>query len=485
MTPDASDRRSPSTIEAQKEHHMRRLTATLGAALLSAGFMTLTLAPVGAGASTARAAHATHVATVRPFAKLLTDHTFATPPTTADCENDFGIACYQPGQIETAYDMAPLYGAGLTGTGETIALVDAFGSPSIGRDLATFDRAFGLPAPPNFTIIQPDGPVRPFDPSNPTMAGWAEETSLDVEYSHAMAPGANILLVETPIAETIGVQGFPQIVEAENYVIDHSLADVISQSFGAPEETFATAHALLSLRSAYANAQTHNVTVLASSGDDGTSGPSDASGSTYFTSRVVDWPASDPLVTGVGGTQLHLNAAGDQVAAANVWNDTNLLGSPAAGSGGISSVFGRPPWQNAESGIVGSSRGVPDIALSAAVDGGVLVYMSFGSLPTGFYIFGGTSEASPLFSGIVAIADQKAGHSLGFLNPQLYALAADNAPGIVDVTTGNNTVTFSQGGQTYTVPGYLAGPGYDLASGLGTVDGANLVDELAAPPPPS
>ncbi len=167
---------------------------------------------------------------------------FAQPPTTAQCEQPppagAGIACYGPTQYEQAYDMNPLYHAGLTGAGKTIVLVDSFGSPTIQSDLQTFDQAYGLPAPPSFKIITPDGPVNQSDPAAP---GWGVETSLDVEYSHAMAPGANILLVETPVAETEGTVGFPEIVAAENYVIDHHLGDVISQSFGATEETFPSA----------------------------------------------------------------------------------------------------------------------------------------------------------------------------------------------------------------------------------------------------
>jgi subtilase family serine protease len=122
---------------------------------------------------------------------------------------------------------------------------------------------------------------------------------------------------------------------------------------------------------------------------------------------------------------------------------------------------------------------VPDISMSAAVNGGVDVYWSFGGLPAGWYIIGGTSEASPLFAGVVAIADQVAGHDLGLLNPALYALAGVGAPGIVPVCTGNNTVTFTQNGKTHTVPGYDADCAYSLASGVGTANGAALVAELA------
>ena len=187
----------------------RRIAGLAGSAALAGGM----IFAVGGSAAVGP------VAVASPFARLASGVSFSRPPTTRQCEAKIGLACYSPIQYQAAYDMAPLYNQGDTGTGKTIVLVDSYGSPTIGSDLRTFDRGFGLPAPPSFAILQPDGPVPPFDPNNPTMVGWAEETSLDVEYSHAMAPGANILLVETPVAETEGVVGFPQIVAAEEYVL--------------------------------------------------------------------------------------------------------------------------------------------------------------------------------------------------------------------------------------------------------------------------
>jgi subtilase family serine protease len=262
-------------------------------------------------------------------------------------------------------------------------------------------------------------------------------------------------------------------------VISHHLADVISQSFGATEETFPSEASLLSLRSAFINADQHHVTVLAGSGDGGATDARNAAGTLFYLHRVDSWPSTDPLVTSVGGTQLHLNASGVRTEPDNVWNDTNIFGSPAAGGGGTSEFFPRPAYQAGVASVVGAARGTPDISLSAAVDGAALVQLGFLPSP-GFYLIGGTSEATPLFSGVAAIADQAAGRDLGLLNPELYKLAAANAPGISDISLGNNTVTFAQGGQSHTVAGWAAVPGYDLASGLGTVDGAQLVAELAA-----
>jgi len=131
--------------------------------------------------------------------------------------------------------------------------------------------------------------------------------------------------------------------------------------------------------------------------------------------------------------------------------------------------------------VVGPQRGTPDISMSGASNGAVEIYHTFGGVQPGWSLVGGTSEATPEFAAIVALADQVAGHPLGLLNPRLYALAAAHAPGIVDVTSGNNTVSFRQGaaGKLYTVQGYPARKGYDLVTGVGTVNALYLVYELA------
>lgn len=454
----------------------KRWTAAMAAGALTASTLCMTVitGAVSAGGTQAAAAG------ILPLSKIVNRPFAGKPPTTAQCENSTGFACYSPHQFETAYDMKSLYKGKWTGTGETIALIDSFGSPTIRQDLKTFDAGFGLPAPPSFKIIQPAGKVPPYNPKNALMVSWAEETSLDVEYAHAMAPGASLLLVETPVAETIGVHGFPQIVKAENYVIKNKMADVISQSLATAEASFPSAKDILSLRSAYVAAEKAHVTVLGAAGDWGATSPSDASETTYYTKATANWPASDPLVTAVGGLQLHLNAKGDQVDPPNVWNENSLLGGPIAGGGTLSKVFSRPSYQDSVKSVVGNHRGVPDISMSASVNGGATVYMSFKGLPgPAYYIIGGTSEATPLLAGVIAVADQYAGHPLGLINPALYKIAATKGEtGIVDVTTGVNTVTWDQNGHTYTVPGYVAGPGYDLSSGLGTIDGASFVPEL-------
>jgi subtilase family serine protease len=401
------------------------------------------------------------------------------------------LPCYDPAQIQTAYDEPPLFASGIDGRGETIVIVDSFGSPTIRRDLAVFDTQFHLPAPPSLHIIQPAGAPPAYNPKTTTMVGWAGETTLDVEWAHAAAPGASLLLVETPVSETEGTIGFAQIVTAENYVIRHHLGEVISQSFGANEKTFSSLSRLESLRSAFIAAAAAGVTVVASTGDTGVSDYTTATGKNLSLTPTVTWPASDPLVTAVGGTRLSLNTAGERTAPDRVWNDTY---NPAANNfvfgtsephsnasgGGLSSIFSRPSYQQSVADVVGDHRGTPDISMSAACSGLVDTYQSFaGPTPPGWYFVCGTSESAPLFAGIVALADQEANHGLGCINPALYAMKQAHDPGIVPVTKGNTTVSFQQGGREHTVVGYQASASYNLASGLGTVDAAQFVPELA------
>jgi subtilase family serine protease len=384
---------------------------------------------------------------------------------------------YTPAQMRANYDLGPVYAAGLNGKGRTIGIVDVYGSPTIRADLATFDAHYGIPAPPSFTIIEPAGKVPKFNRDNAQMVGWAGETTLDVEWSHAMAPGAAIVLAVTGVDEVEGTSGFPEIMSAEQYMIEHEHVSVISQSFAATEETFPTVASLMALRGVYGLAESRGVTVLGAAGDWGATSQNSSGG--YYDRRVVNWPASDPLVTAVGGTRVFLNAAGGETEPPQVWNDDGIaVDDPLSSGGGVSVDFARPSWQSGVASVVGTRRGIPDVSLDASCEPGAEVYSSF----TGFGSYGavcGTSLASPLFAGIVVLADELAGRPLGLLNPTLYRLGADHAAGLVDITRGNNSVLIPDGSGTAVVTGYTAVAGYDLASGWGTVEAADLVPELA------
>jgi subtilase family serine protease len=370
-----------------------------------------------------------------------------------------------PAQLRTAYDLWPLYARGVDGRGQTIVIVVPFGSPVIRQDLQRFDRSFGLPAPPSFRVITPAGPVPPG--SGQERDTSVIEATLDVDWSHAIAPAAGIVLVETPTAEIEGATGFAQIVQAEQYVLRHHLGGVISMSLGATEPTFASKAQLLSFRSAFELAAQpgYRVTLLASTGDYG------ATSFTYDTQSlysrdVVGWPASDPLVTAVGGTRMFLTGSGRRIRP-----DVGWMGS----GGGRSAVFAKPGYQDAV--VTGQLRGIPDISMDASCQSAVALYVGGADGEWGPEC--GTSLSSPLFAGIVALAGQEAGHPVGLINPALYKMAAAHDRGIVDVVSGSNGGTFSVGGRQYTVPGFAAGPGYDLVTGLGTVDARYFVPELA------
>jgi subtilase family serine protease len=370
-----------------------------------------------------------------------------------------------PTQIANAYNLGPLRQRGIDGAGQTIVIVDSFGSPSIAKDLTDFDAAFGLPAPPSLKVIQPAGPVPAYTDTT-TRSGWASETDMDVEWAHVIAPAAAIVLAETPTAETEGIAGFPQIDTALDFVLSHHLGQVISQSFGATEETFSSVAQLQSLRGPYELAQRDHVTVLAASGDNGASGETLDEKSVYPT-PVVEWPASDPLVTAVGGTELKLSPAGQRVAPDIAWNE---------GGGGPSHVFPRPAYQNGVASVTGRHRGIPDISMDASCSSPVPVFGSYLG-GGGWQTSCGTSLATPLMAGIVALADQVAGHPLGLINPALYKMLASHSPGLTDVVSGDNSLRADDGSPT--ISGFSARPGFDLASGVGTVNGAQFVPELA------
>jgi subtilase family serine protease len=460
----------------------------------------------------------------------------AIPPNQAAC-NAVGRRCFNPDAMHNAYNYASLLALGNKGQGKTIAIIDSFGSATIRNDLGVFSTAFGLPhlcgdsgpstpvgncapgATPRFDIMEFQGSPPPNPPPPNQGTGqedhnlWALEVSLDVEWVHATAPLANIMLVTTPTAETLGVQGFQQMMNAEQYVVDNHLADVISQSFAAGEGSFQNGFAAINqLRQAFVNAQANKVTVFASSGDGGTTNtykePVKNPGVIPYPS--VLWPASDPLVTAVGGTYLCVNAQ-TGVGVDTVSPPVNCQPAVNTGSqrevgwiasgGGYSILFPRPAFQKVlppGSTYVGSSvgapgpnanmRGVPDIAYQASSRTGVLVYDTEpattssgtgcgGANPCsiGWYVVGGTSSGSPQWAGLIAIADQMAKRDLGYINPALYSLAsnpATYASDFFDVTEGNN--------QTSSIPGYSASPGWDAVTGLGSPNVANLLPDLIA-----
>jgi subtilase family serine protease len=387
------------------------------------------------------------------------------PPTTAYCRKHFHFSCYDPAQFAEAYHTNTLYRHGVTGAGVTVAIIDPIGSPTIRHDVGVFDKAYGLPSP-HLKIIEPVGKP-PFALNNPYDFGWAYETTLDVEYVHAMAPEAHILLVLGTVEEEEATSGFPEMAAAEQYVADHHLATVMNLSQGAAENTFPNETSLMEQRYGFEAANRAGITMIASSGDWYTSNTT-TDQVTYYNHRTVNWPASDPLITAVGGTQLNLNLRGQRIGPDVGWDPSG---------GGLSEYFARPAYQDNVSGLVGNRRGIPDLAMDASPASGSIIFQSISG--TGSWgAVGGTSLSAPLLSGITALADQVAGHGLGNINGALYQMGSSARDGVMDITEGNNScppkVCPPSG-----VTGYAATPGFDLFSGWGTIgDAATFVRAL-------
>ena len=389
------------------------------------------------------------------------------PPTDKQCRQQTGAPCYNPQEIRTAYGIDGLLSQGNNGTGQTIIIVDSFGSPTIASDLHTFDTAFGIPDPPSFKIYTPLG-TKPFDPSNGTMVSWAAETTLDVEWAHAIAPGANIALMTSPVSETQGVQGMPQFLSLEQFALDHNLGKIISQSWGTTENTLFNPggrKVFASFNNFYKQAAAAHVSVFGSSGDSGVANPN-IKGKIY-PFPTVNFPSSSPYVTAVGGTNLFASTQG-VYQSETAWNGSG---------GGVSQTFPEPDYQlhnlnRSDQKILKGNRGLPDIAYNASPKTPILIYLSFLPGQAGWYAIAGTSEGSPQWAGLIADGNQLAGHPLGFINPALYSIGnSSQAPSAYhDVTTGNNS---SQG-----ITGYTATPGWDPVTGWGSPKAATLLMDI-------
>jgi hypothetical protein len=365
-----------------------------------------------------------------------------------------------PAILRKAYgfDLAKFGNVVGDGAGQTIAIVDAYNAPTIVADLYAFDVQFGLADPPSFIRLSQTGTTT-LPGNDPAGAGnsWALETSLDVEWAHAMAPKANIVLVEAKSSLTSDL--FAAVNTARNY----AGVSVVSMSWGGGES---------------ANQATYNqyfttpaghtgVTFIASSGDSGA----------YIsgTTKGVEYPAASPNVLSVGGTYLVTDASGNYVSESGWGNSTSSAGSGGAG-GGISKYTPQPAYQK---GVVTQTtmyRAVPDVSFDADPRSGVAVYDTYDLGVAAWAKIGGTSLAAPLWAGVIAIADQGlvlAGQgtldgATGTL-PKIYTLPSKD---FHDITTGNN--------------GYAAGAGYDLVTGRGSPIVNLLVADLAGsviPPP--
>lgn len=429
---------------------------------------------------------------------------------------------YQPSEVQTAYGLNELYASGLDGEGQTIVIVDAYGSPTIAQDAELFSQVYGLPdlTAANFQVYFPGGQPTATD------TGWASETTLDVEWAHSVAPKAKIALV---IATT---SNDPDLQVALLFAIHHHLGNVISNSYGEAESDVppaiqATWNRLNRLGAA------HGISVNYSSGDSGDSEPSG------FVANVVlfgpSTPADSPWATAVGGTSLALDTdngirfqTGWGTTLERIANAVSQGGGPIVpplqlgfqfgSGGGVSTVYAKPSYQ---AGLSGSGRLNPDIAFLADPYTGAEIICDatscFGA-PAGtgptVSVIGGTSLACPMFSALWAIANQAAGQRLGLAAPLLYQLpdgaitdivpvgSEDNVRGHIRTSTGTMRLSASDLSQplfntreffnalyngvstrwyvlTFGADSSLnTAEGWDNVTGLGTPNGASFIEAV-------
>ena len=301
------------------------------------------------------------------------------------CDLVVPYTCYGP------YDLGKIYNfpTNLDGTGQTIIIVDAYGSLTIADDLATFDQYFGIPAPRSFTIISVPGTGAT---GSGDLAGWGLETSLDVQYAHAMSPGANIVLAVSATDSNYDINA------AEAKVFPRYPGAIVSQSFG-DWETDATAGTSFADEHKIFKAATKlGDTLLAGSGDWGATWTS----ITQTTApALASYPASDPYVTSIGGTQGNPYPGGLEVAGAYggeaTWNEPLF---DFATGGAPSVLFRAPSWQRGVTGY--RTRTIPDVAYNAAINGGVVVFQS-----PDVWVVGGTSCGSPQWASVSPLAGHR------------------------------------------------------------------------------
>ncbi len=409
-----------------------------------------------------------------------------------------------PADFATIYDLQGLYNSGINGAGEAIAVMGQTDLSTDSNhnnqyDVQTFRSVSNLPAASLQVILVPGQT----DPGSTTAD--QDEANLDLEWSGAVAPNAKLIYVNSKNALFTSMQ----------HAVDQDLAPVISISYGLCEAQFSSNDiATLTAIGQQANAQ--GQTIVTSSGD---SGPADCDYSADPNNSVksatqgyaVDVPASLPYVTGMGGTEFsdgdgtggtqYWNAATDSNNGSAisyipemVWNDTAADGFLAATGGGVSTLFTKPSWQTGAGVPADGQRDVPDLAFSSSADHDGYLICSRSSCVTGYRrsdqtlnVIGGTSAAAPTFAGVVALLDQQTNQPQGNVNPVLYGLAASASNAFHDITTGDNMVPCTQG--TKDCPaggmiGYSAGSGYDLTTGLGSIDVGALASAWNGPTNP-
>ncbi len=381
------------------------------------------------------------------------------------------LSKFEPGPQDVFdYNVGSLWLKGIDGAGTTVAVIEGWDNPGIGQIVAGFDKDLGLPNPQIQTIF-PSGPLPKKCPHGMVILGsygscqaWAQgELPLDVLAAHLMAPYAKIVISATP-ADTQETDDAasnvapPEMMHALEYITAHHIADSISISDGTGETTYPAGPVEITSQDAgELTAAAGGIPVLVATGDCGVvqnlAIANNQCGNTSSGPDTAAWDDS-PWVTAIGGSVPNLNSKGQKVGPDPVWHVDGIFSEGA----GYSSVFTRPSYQNGVANITRSPmRSVPDITMDAS---------------------SGTSQAAPLFNGIMALATQVNHGLVGPINPVLYKLGPEGAKaGIADVVKGNDSVIVNG---KVTVQGFTAAKGFDVATGWGTVNAATFVPALAA-----
>ena len=371
------------------------------------------------------------------------------------------------------YNIGALWRQGIDGAGTTIAVMEGWHYLDIYRQVAGFDKVFGLPNP-QIQTIYPAGPLPAKCPagmvklqSYGSCNAWKGELTLDVIAAHLIAPYAKIVISATPADTEIAGDpaenvAMPEIMKGVEFISSHHLADVMSISDGTGETTYPAGPAqITSQNAAELTAAANGVPVLVATGDCGVvQNLALANAQCNNTSATPDTAAWDdsPWITAVGGSVPNLSpTTGMRLGPDPIWH----VGGAFAEGAGYSSVYPRPSYQDGVASITGSPmRSVPDLTLDSQH---------------------GTSESAPMLAGVLALATQANKGDVGPINPALYQVLGPQGAqgGIADVVKGNNSVT-TPDGKTVIVPGFTAAKGFDVASGWGAINAAKFVPGLAA-----
>ena len=372
--------------------------------------------------------------------------------------------CLTPHALRVAYGIESLIQKGFTGKGQILIDITSFDAPTLQQDMKVFDQTFNLP-PVDLQVISPLH-VPEVDPEQHKNL-WAHATVTEVQMLHAVAPGAKIIVLESPVGETKGSFGLPEFRKLLQYAIDHQLGNIVSLRWNVSEATLQDTQGQQEMQQwndlLQQGTMRHHITYFAASGSTGVT--NDAVADQQLANvPTISFPSDLPWVTSIGGTSLLLTSAGSALSE-KAWSGCG---------GGFSQFYPMPSYQKMLPAAVqqqfNNHRGIPDVSADQDSNTGPAVYAQ------GQWQLDGGNNAPPIWAGIQAIANQMAGHPLGFINDGLYKLAtsASYQRDFHDITQGNNTNARAG------VKGYSAAPGWDPVTGLGTPNAEKLILDLMA-----